>query len=314
MSLIDRSPKPCLHKRTDHQHGTYACYTLDACRCLHCCNAVSVYEQNRKKRNAYGRSNLVDAGPARDHVAALMASGVGLKQIVKKSGVSQGVLWKLVYGKNGGTPSRRVTRATMDRLLTLDPADRTLTADGARVDPTGTRRRLQALACLGWSVNQLAEHAGADRQPFDQAMRGGEITARTAHTIAALYEHLWDTPAPARDHREKISVSRATNRARRESWAPPLAWDDDTIDDPAAGPMTLAADAEVNEVDEVAVARAVRGERLPLTAAEQLAVVRQLRTGDRPWGDERLAHHLGLTVWRVRSLIDAVRAEMEAAA
>ncbi len=44
---VDRTPKPCLHKIADHQHGTYACYTLDACRCAPCCEAVKAYEQNR---------------------------------------------------------------------------------------------------------------------------------------------------------------------------------------------------------------------------------------------------------------------------
>ena len=29
----------------------------------------------------------------------------------------------------------------------------------ARVDPVGTRRRLQALACLGWDMVQLGEHS-----------------------------------------------------------------------------------------------------------------------------------------------------------
>lgn len=276
---IDRTPKPCLHKRADHQHGTYACYTLDGCRCLPCGYATSIYYQQLNRRNAYGRSNYVDADPARAQVAALMAAGVGLKRIVATSGVSQGVLWKLVYGKNGGTPSRRVTRATADRLLALDPTNPALLADGARTNSTGTRRRLQALACLGWSVNRLSAESGIDRQPLDKALRGGLITAGHARAVAALYERLWNQPASAEDHRSRISVARAKGRAERESWPPPLAWDDDTIDDLTATPTVLE---DQDAVDELAVDAVCDGHTMRLTGATLLAAVHRMHAAGYP--------------------------------
>lgn len=281
---IDRAPKPCLHKRANHEHGSYACYVLDRCRCLPCCFASSEYDRQLKRRNAYGRSNYVDAAPARAHVATLMAAGVGLKQIVKKSGIPQGALWKLVYGKKRPdgtqTPSRRITRQNEDRLLALDPSDRTLLADGARVDPTGTRRRLQALACLGWSINRLADESGLDRQRLDHALHGGQAVVSTVTAVVALYERLWDQPAPARDHREKIAAARAINRARNEGWAPPAAWDDDTIDDPAAEAFTDDVDEDL--VDELALDQVCDGHRLCLTGATLDAAIERMAAADIP--------------------------------
>jgi hypothetical protein len=300
---IDRTPKPCLHKIANHEHGTYACYVLDACRCLPCCFASSEYDRQLKRRNAYGRSNLVDAAPARQRVAELMAAGVGLKQIVRQSGVAQGALWKLMYGKKRPdgtmTPSRRITRANADRLLAMQPGDPKLLADGARVDSTGARRRLQALACLGWSINRLAAEASIDRQPLDQAMRGELITARTARAVDAVYELLWDQPAPARDHREKIAASRARRAAEVAGWSRPQAWDDDTIDDPAAVP----SQGETEElVDELAVDAVLEGVRLKLRGATLHAAVHALTATGKP--PHVIAHQLGVDERQVYRLRD----------
>lgn len=302
---IDRTPRPCLHKIANHQHGTYACHVLDKCRCLPCCYARSVYDLNRQKRNAYGRSNLVDAEPIREHVAALMAAGVGLKTIVARSGISQGAMWKLVYGKNGNPPSRRVTRANADRLLVLKPDDRTLLADGARVDSTGTRRRLQALACLGWSIGRFSTETGIDRQALDQALTGGEVTARTARSVAAAYDRLWDQPAPATDHREKISVSRTINRAKAAGWASPLAWDDDTIDDPDARPTRGHNMLAV--FDEIAVERAMRADGVPLRPVERAEVVHRLTAAG--WSAAKIAPRAGVDARSVQRIRDQRRAE-----
>lgn len=278
-SRIDRTPKPCLHKQASHVHGTYACYVLDRCRCRPCAKANREYEQQRSRRNAYGRSNLVDAEPARNHVQALMAAGIGLKRVAVVSGVPHGTLWKLVYGKRKAdgsqTPSRRVTKATADRLLALRPGDLSLYADGAKVPGTGTARRAQALGCLGWSVGQIAAEAGVARQAIDQALHGGTVLARNARAIAGAYERLWNTPAAQDDHRSRIAASRTRNRAQALGWAPPLAWDDDAIDNPHATPLHRL-DTDERGIDEAAIERRLMGDRVKLTRAERWTVIRRL--------------------------------------
>lgn len=272
---IDRTPKPCLHKQSRHEHGTYVCYTLDSCRCRPCVRAAHEYNAGLTRRNAYGRSNYVDATPAREHVAALRATGVGLKSVAKRSGVPHGTLWKLMYGKPGHEPSRRVRKDTLERLLALRVGDPALYADGAIIDATGTVRRVQALACLGWSLDRLAGEAGLDRQPLDHALSGAKVSARTARAVMEAYERLWDTPPVGRDSQERGGITRTIRRAQALGWAPPLAWDDDAIDNPAAAPLHRL-DTDERGVDEAAIERRLAGDRVKLTRAERWAVVRRL--------------------------------------
>lgn len=273
---IDRTPKPCLHKVARHRHGTYACYVLDACRCRPCSKATSAYGRDLRRRNAYGRSNYVDAGPARAHVRALMAAGVGLKRIAAVSGVAQCALWNLMYGKRRAdgsqVPSGRVTRRTEERLLAVHAHASGVLADRARIDATGTRRRLQALGAVGWSVTRIAAAAGhRDRGRLDRAMHQARTTAATAREVSEVYERLWSA-----DPGVSAAVSRVRAQAAARGWVPPLGWDDDTIDDPAAAP---AHDLEVDArgVDEAAVQRRIEGDRsVALTRAERWAVVARM--------------------------------------
>lgn len=230
---VDRTPKSCTHKQATHVHGTYAAYVLDRCRCRPCARANADYERHRIRQKAYGRwDGLVDAQPARDHIKELTDAGMGLKQITKASGISGGMLTKLIYGtpRPDGTrrpPAARIKPSTAERILavTLD------LAGGALVPSAGARRRLQALACNGWSIGALATRVGVDRQRLDHAMNGTRIQHDTHQVVTGLYEQLWDVQAPT-----SASASRTRNRAQRMGWAPAMAWDDDTIDDPQAAP------------------------------------------------------------------------------
>ncbi|WP_293783578.1 hypothetical protein [uncultured Aeromicrobium sp.] len=268
MSDVDRTPKPCHHKIADHQHGTYAAYTLDRCRCWPCAEAKTNYERDRRRQKAYGRWNgYVDATPARQHVRALQAQGMGLKRIVAVSGVPSGSIWKLLYGKRRPdgtrTPSQRVRKETAEKLLalTLD------LADGQIVDRTGAVRRLQALVALGWSMTKLADRLGKDVGNFTPVIHGRrDITVATDRAVRALFTEL-AMQLPPQDHwHDKTAATRARNYARRHGWAPPLAWDDIDHDD---RPTTAVVDPE-SGLDEVAIERALAGDRsVRLTIAEK---------------------------------------------
>ncbi|GAB3166969.1 hypothetical protein GCM10027059_26780 [Myceligenerans halotolerans] len=255
MRAVDRTPKPCPHDGR-HEHGTRNAYVLDRCRCLPCAKAASEYESWRKRQRAYGRDAFTDAEPVREHVRRLMDAGMGLKTVAARTGVSHGTLAKLVYGtrRPDGTrrdPSKRVTLATARKLLALrlDVSD---LADGARIDTTGTRRRLQALACAGWSVGKLETASGVDRQALDKILRGGTRTsARTVKAVADIYDQLWDQVPPHEQWHDKAAYARTINRANSAGWAPAMAWDDETIDDPTAEPAdaasTVGADDRLTE-------------------------------------------------------------------
>lgn len=228
----------CHHPRANHQHGTSACYVLDRCRCTPCRTASSADDLARRRLQAYGRYDaLVDAEPIRNHIRALTAAGMGIKSIQRASGINGGTMWAILYGKYPDRPDhpdhcpprRRVSKRVAEQLLAVQLQ----LADGARVDPTGTRRRLQALVTRGWTLTSLATRLGMNTSNFGRVIHptGGDVSHHTATRVRDLYDTPWDATPPA-----GTSTDRARRYAERRNWAPPLAWDDDTIDDPAATP------------------------------------------------------------------------------
>lgn len=274
---IDRTPKACLHPVAAHQHGTYAAYTLDACRCLPCTAARSAYDAARARRRAYERPTMVPAQPVRTHVYALKAAGLGKRTIAQLSGVSATALDKLLrgYGRDGAwkPPSRRMTKAVADALLAVPLPALGDYASGARVDATGTRRRLQALTALGWSVKRLCGEHDLDRQALDHALGGAQLTtARTAQTVAAAYQRIGDRPPTMRSPADAGAVTRAKNKAALSGWTPPAMWDPEVLDDPEAPEPTTAVVDLRGPVDLEEFCHLVRGGEHPERAAARLGV------------------------------------------
>lgn len=98
-----------------------------------------------------------------------------------------------------------------------------------QVDATGTTRRLQALAWMGWTTVELGRRLGRPQQMIALWMDHGRVVvvARTHDDVAALYDQISMTHG---------GNGLAHNRAVAHGWCPPLAWDDDTIDLPDARP------------------------------------------------------------------------------
>ena len=278
-AAIDRTPKPCLHKKADHRHGQRATYVLDRCRCTPCAKASATYETNRTRQHAYGRwDHYVDAEPSRTHIRSLTGQGMGLKRITAVSDVSQGLLWKLMYGKTqpdgSRTPSQRVRRDTEKRILAIGLN----LADGAKIPACGSRRRIQALMCLGYSQSVIAERVGILPSNFSQTLHHGtDILVSTAKAIEQVYDDLSMTPNHPEDWRGKISASRSRRYAAEHLYVPPLGWDDDTIDNPFMEPQWVENIPHTQTpVDEVAVQRAVDGDRtVNLTKADRHEVARR---------------------------------------
>lgn len=214
----------------ERAHGTRAKYVVERCRCEQCRRANREYQAARARNVAYGRetTNMVDPGPAREHVRALQAAGMGWRTVARAAGVSQGTMSRLLgYDPKGLS---RIRRPTAARILAVTPA----LEPSALVDGTGTRRRLQALVAAGWPQAHLAARLGWDPANFNVLISGSlypRVQHDTAQAVRELYDALWNVApdcAPG-------FARRARGVAERRGWAPPLAWDDDTIDDPAAG-------------------------------------------------------------------------------
>lgn len=225
---IDRTPKPCLHKEADHQHGTYAAYTLDRCRCLPCAFACSVYGESLRGRHARGDLTMVDPGPAAAHITALVQAGWTLRWISATSGISQTTVQRI----NSDTRSPTLIKSATEAAILAVGDEGT----GRYMIPAiGAVRRIQALATLGWSFKALATKVGMTQRNLVDINTGvvRNIRPPTYQSICRVYDLLWDKPAPRR--RDGIT-DRMIRYAARNNWAPPMAWDDETIDQPDAQP------------------------------------------------------------------------------
>lgn len=259
MSLVDRTPKPCLHKEADHQHGERATYVLDKCRCIPCSKANAASEEQRRRLKAYGRYNkYVAAEHVRAHLRELGEYGIGLKRVAELSGVSTGTLSKLMYGvyaetgtgggRNGPgdrvrEPSRRVLRSTAEKVYAVEAIPANLGPGQADHERTPIARlHLRALVALGWSQSKLATRLGilpTNLGPvIGTSPAGGPrrreglrvLSRRTVDKIEALYAELSMTVPTADTRFEQAGITRARKYAQEQGWLPPLALDEDDLD------------------------------------------------------------------------------------
>ena len=127
------------------------------------------------------------------------------------------------------------------------------------------RRRIQALWAIGHTSATIGYAAG-DMSSFNiqQLATRRNVNHVSRDAIRLAYNRL-------SAHAGTSVVTR--KRAAAAGYAPPLAWDEETIDDPQAQPC-IAPDLDQPVIDEVAIGRALTGQRVDLTPQERAAAVR----------------------------------------
>lgn len=292
--------RDCQHKHASHEHGSRLAYVLDKCRCVPCLDAATAYEAYRKRQIAYGRwDHRVPAGPARDRLLELQREGVSYKQVARLTGISTTTLGTLLYGRHdrrGGEPPRTISREHSDLIVNLivDPLDMT---DGTTIDATGSRRRLQALVAIGWSINRLGQQLGVDRGNMGRLFEEEAISVRYARAISGLYERCWDTEPDCSSAGELGGVTRAKHIAAKRGWLPPMAWPDEQIDNPDFDPNQFDFDADL-VADDLVVDAVLQGHRMKLTKIDRLEVVR--RTTLRGMSAAQIAEMVQMTARQVQ--------------
>lgn len=130
-------------------------------------------------------------------------------------------------------------------------------APADRVDPVGSRRRLQALACMGWDMVRLAERSHVSAQQLrniaNDAAPSSGISAATAAAVAGIYAALSCTPgftpySMGRSPERQATLKQTWMRAAAAGWLPPMSWTPDTIDDPGAAAKPIDAAAALVEL------------------------------------------------------------------
>jgi transcriptional regulator with XRE-family HTH domain/transposase-like protein len=104
----------------------------------------------------------------------------------------------------------------------------------------GTIRRLRALNTLGWTLGDLADRLGLGAARISQLTAGRHtMVHRDTHAaVCRLYAALSMTVP---DHHPAWLLARTRKVAAGKGWAPPLAWDDHALDDPAGRPYRETA-------------------------------------------------------------------------
>jgi hypothetical protein len=247
------------------KHGTITMYkSRQACRCEPCRAAWSAYGRNRTRQKAYGRWHpYVTTVRVLEHLRLLQDSGMGVRRIGELSGVAHPVITRIRSGR-----TKQIRPETEARILAVAPGQ---VAGGARIDGLGACRRLRALTALGWTAPDLAARSSLSVDTLCACTRGETVTARTAVAVRDLYERMWNEHPPESTLGERMKAQRARAKARRNGWARPLQWDED-IDNPDARP---ALGDGINGIDEVAIERALEGDKtVSLTKEERAEAVR----------------------------------------
>jgi len=194
-------------------HGTEYGYRTHKCRCARCVGAAKRNEYAR----ATGRAGLVPVDRVSALFTRLRAAGWSNQDIADAAGIDTGKVSKYLL--------KRVPTIRMSTERSILTADYTRQAPGTRVDGNGTRLRLRALAAMGWRAHDVSERTGIIRTTLAHiaGQDGAGTSAGIRDAVREVYDEVSGTFGPS---------TRARERALRRGWLPPLALDDDRIDDP----------------------------------------------------------------------------------
>ncbi|MFE5895868.1 helix-turn-helix domain-containing protein [Streptomyces sp. NPDC056488] len=269
---------------TNRGHGSPTWVFTKNCPCKKCRVVKNAYARQVHRRRCYGTwQPYVDAAPTVRHLRKLHDAGISYAQIARQSGLHENHVHRIANGH-----SKQVRPATAEAILAL-----TAESVQRKVLPiTGSARRLQALAAIGWPFTTLATYIGMNPRGISRINYQPYIFQSTAKAIVAAYERLKDQKPE--DHGVSlVGAQKSRALAERRGWPDPLWWEDmGHIDDPEFDPAT--AERELNR-DELGALRREEIEHLSSygcdaeTIAKRLhmhlgtvrGVLRELRTGER---------------------------------
>lgn len=194
-------------------------------------------DNRRKYMRQLGRPARVlptEFAQAAAKVRGMHAGGMTMSEISEATG---GIVCTRVIGDMIRGTRKSCYRQSLEAILAA-PYTPT-TGFGARTPACGSARRLQALRAAGFPLKSqlLADLSGIQTAQLQRITNNNlEYVFHTTHTrIRDMYEKL--EAASPQDHGITETASRkAKTWAAKERMAPPMAWDDDTIDDPSAFP------------------------------------------------------------------------------
>lgn len=220
-------PRPA---RSTVRHGMASCAKY-GCTRPECRRAHRKASARSQMDRARGLAARVDAAAARNRIHRLLLTGMSIEDIAQRAGIGGSTVRAL----NRGAVTR-IYRTTHDSILGI-PVKKSPQAPSTRgyIDAVGARRRLQALAAIGWTRESIATRTGLSARTIGYIRRGIQGRVVIAHhwDIAAVYEQLWNQ-SPEDHEVGANTASRVRAFAKRSGWKRPADLDDDRIDWPTA--------------------------------------------------------------------------------
>jgi hypothetical protein len=138
-------------------HGTYVAYVCHTGRCDLCRKVNNEYAVKLARRNAYGRSTLVDAEPVRERVNHLMRNGMNGHEIMRAAGVSHHTMQNLMRTHwRTGKPVKRIKRETAEAIMAVRTRSLRPGTYVTKLDAVSLVLDLMSLGYSGaWIVAQL---------------------------------------------------------------------------------------------------------------------------------------------------------------
>lgn len=204
-------------------HGTYARANgcpgyRKPCNCEPCTTAHRAAKKRERVNRQLGRLPLRDASQARAKLNELHQT-MGWNDIATAINGSSSHLRDIAFGR-----VTSIKQATHAKIMAVTPEP----TGGQYVDATGSIRRVRALHAIGHTAIAIAHASDTNKSRIFPLLEGHP---RLRRALAVRIEEAYASLS-----RQTGNNARARNRSRRESWAPPGAWDDDQIDDPDAHP------------------------------------------------------------------------------
>ena len=249
------------------------------CHCQPCRTVERRYDKHRRVLAHTGRPLLVDATPAREHLAKLRDAGDAVAVISLQYGIPRHSLEKISSGT-----WLRIRATTAAKILAIKPG--TAASDFRSVSSLGAIRRVRALMAAGHPLKAIAAEVGMQHTTASNLANGYQATIR--HELNERVRKGYVALASSRG-----TSARSLHRAEREGWRDPVWWEDmGHIDDPTFDPA--AAEQELNR-DELAALRRKEiehlasygfdaeaiAERLGIHVGTVRAILQELRTGQR---------------------------------
>lgn len=219
------------------------------CMCEWCAHKRELQRKNNILRELGRPRNVLphEYQQARRKLKLFYSKGMSTMMMAKAMNMSDSTVTQVLAGirLSRNVEVGTINRTTYDKIMALEfEAPPQIPGSGSRVPLAGTRRRLQALCTVGYGYTWIADQWGSNKAAAARLANEKRETAYVAWATAERVRELYEKYRDVKPEDAGVSGYCATRNRRmaaQRGYAPPTAWDDDTIDDPGAIPEWTGA-------------------------------------------------------------------------